>query len=143
MPDFSRLKPGLTGRAETVVTDALLAPRVGSGRAPVFASPSLVALMEAAAVDCVEALLPEGYQSLGMHLDVKHRSPTPVGLKVTATAELVAVEGRTLTFRVEAHDTVEPIGGGTHTRVVVDDARFMAKVASKAGASGKPESGRV
>lgn len=136
MLDLSRLKPGLVGRAEVTVTDALLAPHVGSGRAPVFASPSMVALMEAASVDCVERLLPEGYQTLGMHLDVKHRSPTPKGLTVTATAELIKVDGRTLVFSVEARDTVEPIGGGAHTRVVVDDARFMAKVSSKASAGG-------
>jgi predicted thioesterase len=136
MLDLSRLKPGLTGRAEVVVTDTHLAPHVGSGRAPVFASPSMVALMEAAAVDCVEGLLPEGFQSLGTHLDVTHRSPTPKGLAVTATAELIKAEGRVLTFRVEARDIVEIIGTGTHTRVVVDDRRFLAKVNSKAPAHG-------
>lgn len=131
MADLSKLRVGLTGSASALVTEQRLATAVGSGDAPVFASPMLVAVMEAAAVDCVEAQLPEGHQSLGMHLDVTHSAPTPIGLTVTATATLKAIDGRKLTFEVIAEDGVERIGSGLHTRVVVDTARFMARLAAK------------
>lgn len=135
MADLTYLKPGLRGQASAKVTTNRLAPSVGSGGAPVFASPMMIALMEGAAVDCVEALLPAGHQSLGTHLDIAHLAATPEGLTVTATATLVSVDGRKLVFDVDAHDGVEPIGRGRHTRVVVDTARFMARLAAK---SSKP-----
>jgi fluoroacetyl-CoA thioesterase len=131
MADLSKLQPGLTGKATVVVTPDRLATVVGSGNAPVYASPMLIAALEATAVDCVEHLLPGGHQSLGTHLDVTHSAPTPLGLTVTATATLTAIAGRKLTFAVTAHDGVETIGGGTHTRVVVDTPRFMARLAAK------------
>jgi predicted thioesterase len=109
-----------------------MAPAVGSGNAPVFASPSMIALMEGACVACVEHLLPADHQSLGTHLDVHHIAATPEGLTVTAKARLTAVEGRKLTFAVEAHDGVETIGKGLHTRVVVDTPRFMERLKTKA-----------
>jgi fluoroacetyl-CoA thioesterase len=80
----------------------------------------------------VEHLLPAGHQSLGIHLDVSHVAATPVGLKVIATAEVTAVEGRTITFKVDARDEREAIGGGTHARVVVNVARFDERVQRKA-----------
>jgi fluoroacetyl-CoA thioesterase len=129
--DLSPLQPGRTGSATLVVGEAHTAPRVGSGRAPVLATPMMIALMEAAAVDCVEQALPSGHESLGVRIDVEHSAPTPVGMTVTATAELLEVSGRTLTFRVEARDDDAPIGKGRHTRVVVDAERFRAKVAAK------------
>jgi fluoroacetyl-CoA thioesterase len=131
MADLSKLRAGLTGTATAVVTPERLATVVGSGNAPVYASPMLVAAFEAAAVNCVEHLLPDGFQSLGTHLDVAHTAPTPLGLTVTATAALTAIAGRKLTFAVTAHDGVESIGSGTHTRVVVDTPRFMARLAAK------------
>lgn len=131
MADLSNLVPGIAGTASWHVTPDRMAPQMGSGGAPVFASPSMIALMEAAAVDCVEKHLPDGHQSLGTHLDVQHVAATPEGLTVTATARLVAVDGRKLTFAVEAHDGVESIGKGTHTRVVVDTPRFLARLATK------------
>ena len=135
MADFSKLIPGLTGTATALVTDVLMAPSAGSGSAPVFASPSMVALMEGAAVDCVEKFLPPEHISLGTHLDVHHIAATPKGLTVTVRATLMAVDGRKLTFAVEAHDGVEVIGKGTHTRVAVDSPRFMARLDAKAAAS--------
>jgi len=125
------LKPGLQGHATTVVSDALMAPAVGSGTAAVYATPSMVALMEAAAVDCIERHLAPGQASLGVHLDVSHTAATPKGLTVSATATLTAIDGRKLTFAIEARDSMEVIGKALHTRVVVDAARFAAKVASK------------
>lgn len=131
MADLSQLTPDLVGHHTVTVTDAHLATHVGSGNAPVFASPMMIAAMEAACVACVEARLPPNHQSLGMHLDVRHTSPTPKGLTVTATAKLIAVDGRKLTFEVTAHDGIEAIGAGTHVRAVVDTPRFIAKVQSK------------
>lgn len=125
------LAPGTEGQATTLVTDALTAPAVGSGRVDVYASPSMIALMEAAAVDCVERHLAPGQATLGVHLDVSHTAATPPGLSVTAKATLVAVDGRKLTFEIEARDTYEKIGTARHTRIIVDTKRFEAKVASK------------
>jgi predicted thioesterase len=127
-----QLKPGLLGTATMVVGEAHTAPRLRSGRAPVLATSIMIALMEAAAVDCVEALLGEGQESLGTRIDVDHAAGTPIGLAVTATAELKEVSGRKLTFYVEARDAREVIGKGRHERVVVDAARFRAKVQAKA-----------
>jgi predicted thioesterase len=133
MVDFSHLPIGRAGRAELVVADAHTAPRVGSGRVPVLATPVMINLMEAAALDAVEALLPDGHQSLGIHLDVSHHAATPVGMRVFATARLVGVEGRRLRFAVEARDERETIGSGTHERVVVNVARFDERVQKKLG----------
>lgn len=140
MADLSKLTPGLEGTFQMPVTPERLATVVGSGNAPVFASPMMVTAFEAACVACVEHLLPDGYQSLGTHLDVTHSAPTPKGLNVTATATLTAISGRKLTFAVTAHDGVETIGGGTHTRVIVDTPRFMARVTAKSPPSDEPNS---
>jgi fluoroacetyl-CoA thioesterase len=131
MVDFTHLPIGREGRAELVVADAHTAPRVGSGRVRVLATPVMINLMEAAALDCIEALLPDGHQSLGIHLDVSHHAATPVGMLIVATARLIAVEGRRLKFEVEARDEKEAIGGGTHARVVVNVARFDERVQRK------------
>jgi predicted thioesterase len=131
MVDFSHLPVGREGRAELVVSDAHTAPRVGSGRVRVLATPVMINLMEAAALDAVENLIPAGSQSLGTRLDVRHIAATPVGMRVRATAKLLAVDGRTLEFRVEAHDERDLIGDGLHTRLVVNVARFDQRVQAK------------
>jgi fluoroacetyl-CoA thioesterase len=130
-PTVARITPGLTGTTEIIVGPEHTAPFVGSGRIAVLATPVMINLIEAAALAAVEHLLPPGHQSLGTHLDVSHVAATPVGLRVTASAEVVGVEGRTITFRVEARDEFEPIGGGTHQRVVVSVARFDERVQRK------------
>ena len=131
--DLSHLEPGLTGSAELLVGVEHTAPSIGSGLVPVLATPVMINVIEAAALAAVEHFLPDGHQSLGIHLDVRHFAATPIGMRVRATAELVAVDGRTLTFRVEARDDKEPIGDGTHQRVVVNVARFDARVQKKLG----------
>ena len=78
-----------------------------------------------------EHLLPEGHQSLGIHLDVRHIAATPVGMRVTAEAVVTAVEGRTIRFDVTVHDERELIGDGRHERVVVNVARFEERVRRK------------
>jgi fluoroacetyl-CoA thioesterase len=131
MPDLTALKDGLAGSAELVVGDEHTAPRVGSGRVRVLATPVMINLMEAAALDAVENLIPAGHQSLGTRLDVRHIAATPVGMRVRATAEVVRVEGRTLAFRVEARDERDLIGDGAHERVIVNVERFDKRVQEK------------
>jgi len=131
MVDLTRLRIGLTGSAELLIGEEHTAPRVGSGRVHVLATPVMINLMEAAALAAVEHLLPEGHQSLGTRLDVGHYAATPVGMRVRAKAELTGIDGRTLTFRVEAHDEKERIGDGIHVRVVVNVARFDQRVQAK------------
>ena len=126
-----QLPPGLTGTAELVVGDHHTAPRVGSGRIRVLATPVMINLIEAAALAAVEQSLPEHHQSLGTHLDVTHIAATPVGMRVRATAEVLRVEGRTIYFRVRAEDERELIGEGTHERVVVNVERFDQRVQKK------------
>lgn len=131
MVDLSRITPGLAGTAHLLVGPEHTAPFVGSGRIAVLATPVMINVIEAAALNAVESLLPAGYQSLGIHLDVGHVAATPVGLRVTATARVLRVDGRTITFRVEARDEIEVIGGGSHQRVVVSVARFDERVQRK------------
>jgi fluoroacetyl-CoA thioesterase len=128
---LARITPGLTGTAEIVVGPEHTAPFVGSGRIAVLATPVMINLIEAAALAAIEHLLPAGHQSLGIRLDVSHTAATPIGVRVTATAEVLSLEGRTVTFRVEARDEFEPIGGGSHQRVVVSVARFDERVQRK------------
>src|SRR5689334_23717068 len=126
------LPAGLKGVAELVVGEQHTAPRVGSGRIRVLATPVMINLIEAAALAAVEQSLPEDHQSLGTHLDITHVAATPVGMRVKATAEVLKVEGRTIHFRVRAEDERELIGEGTHERVVVNVDRFDARVNRKA-----------
>jgi predicted thioesterase len=125
------IRPGLSGSAELVVAEEHTAPSIGSGKVHVLATPVMINLIEAAALAAVEHLLPAGYQSLGTRLEVRHVAATPVGMRVSATATVLAVEGRTIRFGVEARDEKEPIGGGLHERVVVNVAKFDQRVQRK------------
>ena len=125
------IKPGLRGSAELVVGEEHTAPSIGSGKVRVLATPVMINLIEAAALAAIEHLLPQGYQSLGTHLDVRHVAATPVGMRVRATAQVIAQEGRTIRFRVDARDEKDLIGDGTHERVVVNVAKFDQRVQRK------------
>ncbi len=125
------LRVGLAGSAELVVGEEHTAPRVGSGRVHVLATPVMINLIEAAALAAVEHLLAPGYQSLGTLLDVRHIAATPVGMRVRATAEVVKVDGRTLSVRVEARDERDLIGDGAHERMIVNVERFDKRVQEK------------
>jgi predicted thioesterase len=129
--DLSKLRVGLKGKAEIRVGEEQTAPRVGSGRVRVLATPVMINMMEAAALDAIESLLPEGHQSLGTHLDVGHYAATPVGMTLRATAEVTKIDGRNVEFRVEAFDDRERIGDGTHKRVVVNVERFDKRIQRK------------
>lgn len=125
------LKPGLTGTAEIVVGTRDTAPHVGSGKIGVLATPIMVNLMEAAALQAVERFMPPGHQTVGTHLDVRHFAATPVGLKVRAHAELTRIDGRTLTFRLHAEDERESIGDGVHERLIINVERFDQRMQKK------------
>ena len=129
--DLTALQPGLAGHAELVVGEEHTAPRVGSGLVHVLATPVMINLFEAAALDAVDRHLPPGYQSLGTVLNVRHIAATPVGMKVRATAEIVKVEGRTVFLKVRAEDESELIGDGLHERVVVNVEKFSRRVEKK------------
>lgn len=131
MSSTENLKPGLKGSAELLVGEEHTAPRVGSGRVRVLATPVMINVIEAAALAAIEHLLPPGYQSLGTRLDVRHFAATPVGMLVRAEVEVAKVEGRTVEFRVAVRDEKEPIGDGTHERMVVNVARFDVRVQDK------------
>jgi fluoroacetyl-CoA thioesterase len=134
MPELSdNLKPGLTGTAEIVVGTRDTAPHVGSGKIGVLATPIMVNLMEAAALQAVERFMPPGHQTVGTHLDVKHFAATPVGMRVVARAELVKVDGRTLIFQIRAEDEREAIGEGMHERLIINVERFDARMQRKLG----------
>ena len=129
--DLAALKPGSVGRSELLVGEEHTAPRVGSGLVHVLATPVMINLFEAAALDAVDQFLPQGYQSLGTVLNVRHIAATPVGMKVRATAEIAKIEGRTVFLKVKAEDEKELIGDGLHERVVVNVEKFSVRVAKK------------
>ena len=135
MPLVLNLPAGLTGVAEMVVGEQHTAPRIGSGRIRVLATPVMIQLIESAALAAVEQSLPEEHQSLGTHLDITHVAATPVGMRVRATAEVTRVEGRTIYLKVRAEDERELIGEGTHERVVVNLDRFDKRIQGKARAT--------
>jgi fluoroacetyl-CoA thioesterase len=122
---------GLTGCSETVVTPQNTADAVGSGLVPVFATPYMIALMENAASSALVPYLEEGQGTVGTKLDVTHDSATPIGLKVWAEAEVTAVNGKQITFTVNAFDESGPIGGGTHDRFIIAVDRFLEKTNRK------------
>jgi fluoroacetyl-CoA thioesterase len=128
---FGAIQPGLKGTVRLVVAEEHTAKHLGSGGVYVLATPQMVLLMERAGVAAIDHLLPEGYLTVGAHLDVRHLAPTPVGFEVVATAELIEVEGRRLTFRVQVHDEIELVGDGTHERVIISMQRFEERVAQK------------
>ena len=130
---MEKIRPGLKASAELVVGEEHTAPRVGSGKIHVLATPVMINLFEAAALAAVEEHLSPGFQSLGTVLNVRHIAATPVGMRVRATAEVVRVEGRTIHFKVRAEDERELIGEGIHERVVVNVAKFDERVRRKLG----------
>lgn len=129
-----KLSTGLRGETEIVVGTRDTAPHVGSGKIKVLATPVMVNMMEEAALNAVEGLLPAGHQTVGIRLDITHIAATPVGMRVTAHAELTKIDGRKLTFRVSARDERDLIGEGLHERIIVNVDRFDKRTQEKAGA---------
>ena len=124
---------GMTYTVEKTVTPDMTAKAVGSGGLEVFGTAYMRGLMEGAAMWCVQNELPEGKGTVGVEIASSHLAPTPVGMKVTATAEVtdVSANGKMITFKVTASDAEGLIGEGTHTRAVIDNARFLQKCNDK------------
>jgi predicted thioesterase len=126
-----KLAAGLKKQIEKTVVAEYTATHVGSGDVAVLATPAMIAFMEQAAMEAVQPQLPSGYTTVGVHVDVRHIAPTPLGMKVTFHVELVHVEGRVLTFRVLAEDEREKVGEGAHQRAIIDISRFQERVRAK------------
>lgn len=122
---------GIKGRAEADVTESNTALTMGSGGLPVFATPSMVALMESAADKSVLPFLAEGQGTVGTLMHVKHMAASPLNMKIEAQSELIEIDGRRLVFRVTASDNAELIGEGVHERFIIDTGRFMQKALQK------------
>ena len=124
---------GIKGRAEDVVSEKNTAQAACSGALPVFGTPFMTALMEKAAWTSIAPYLAPGESTVGTKLELEHTAPTPVGMTVTCHSELVAVEGRKLTFKVTLADEKGPVGGGTHERFIIFEEKFAAKAEAKKG----------
>ena len=122
---------GTTCQVAQVVDDSLTAQAAGSGMLPVFGTPFMLAMMENAALSALQPFLEEGQGSVGTFLDVRHNAPTPIGMKVTAEAEIYDVNDRTVMFKVRAWDESGPIGEGTHTRAIIHNEKFLSKCNAK------------
>ena len=118
---------------EKTVTPELTAQVAGSGLLPVFGTPFMAAMMENAAMTALQNYLTDSQGSVGIHLDISHEAPTPVGMKVWAEAEIYAVSenGKIVDFKVKAWDEKGPIGQGTHSRAIIDNDRFLTKCNAK------------
>ena len=125
------LSPGIRGFKEITVTHEETAERLLSGQLPVYATPSMIALMEYTCFASVGELLPEGMGTVGTLVNVRHLAATPVGMKVSCESELLEADGLRLVFSVRAYDECGTIGEGTHERFIVSSARFMEKAAKK------------
>jgi fluoroacetyl-CoA thioesterase len=122
------LHVGARGDQTILVTDDLTAAAMGSGSLPVLATPAMIALMEAAAVAAIDQLLPEGQASVGIEINVRHLSATPVNEEIIASAIVTQIDGKRVTFEVRAWDRKELIGEGTHVRYIIDEVRFMSRL---------------
>ena len=125
------MKIGMVGTASVTVNEDDTAKKVGSGLLPVFSTPSMIALLEMAACNCVTDYLDEGSSSVGTLINVKHLAATPIGMTVTATATLTEIDGRRLVFDISVSDETSLIGSGTHERFIVFSEKFLEKTNAK------------
>ena len=129
------LEVGIKGSKSFVVDEDSLASSVGSGNLPVYATPSMIALIETTASESVMPYLDMGMSTVGTHLDIAHSSATPLGLRVVCETELIEIDRRRLVFKVRVYDQCGEVGSGIHERFVVDAAKFMEKAALKTSGS--------
>ena len=122
---------GQTATSTVTVTESNIAKTMKSGSLEVFATPAMCALMEEAAQAAVQPHLEEGEGTVGISLSISHDAPSPIGSTITAKATVTAVEGRKITFNIEASDGVGIIGKGTHERFVINNEKFMTKVGTR------------
>ena len=128
---YIMIEIGIKGHQETIVGENNVATNVGSGKVKVFSTPMMIALMEKAACLSIEPFLEEGQSSVGTHVDVSHLSATPVGMKVWADSEVVAIDRRKITFSVKAYDERGLIGEGTHDRFIINIDKFQTSAQNK------------
>ena len=137
MPNL--IEPGRSATVSERVTEAMTAEALGSGDVPVLGTPAVLALAERAAIQAVHPSLPSGRTTVGTSVELRHRAPTPIGSVVEALAELVAVEGERLLFRIEITDGAGVVASGSHRRVIVDRAEFVADAGRRGGNRGLPD----
>ena len=122
------LQEGLTHTSQLTVNEGVTAVAMGSGDMPMLATPSMMALMENAAMLAVADHLPEGCTTVGGHIASSHLKPSKLGDTVTATATVTRVDGKKIEFKVEAHCGDTLLGEGTHLRFVVDREKFLSRL---------------
>lgn len=127
----TELHAGLVGESSSTVDESNTAISLHSGDVPVYATPAMIAMMEEAAVNAIAPALEADKTSVGVRVDVRHLAASPVGAHVRAQARLALVEGRRLTFKVQAWDGAEQIGDGLHERMIVDREKFLQRTSSK------------
>ncbi len=129
------IHPGMTLEKTFLVQEGHLAAHLGSGSLRVLATPAMIAFMEGVSHQLLAQYLPEGFSSVGTHVDVRHLAPTPLGSTIRVKTEVIQVDGIRVLFNVQAWDEREQIGSGQHERVVIDHARFLRRVAAKNSAN--------
>ena len=122
---------GMKAAVSTLVEREDTAKEVGSGSLLVYATPCMAALMEGAACEAIAEALSDTQTTVGTSLHIEHTAATPVGLEVTAEAEVTAVEGKVITFSLRAFDEAGEIGTGVHKRVIVNSQKFLDKAYMK------------
>lgn len=126
-----KIEVGMKSEVVNLVEREDTAQEVGSGSLLVYATPCMAALMEGAACEAIADSLGENETTVGIELNIKHVSATPVGLEVRAEAEVTAVEGKIITFALKAYDEAGLIGEGTHRRALVNAQKFLERTYSK------------
>lgn len=131
-PEYNDIQPGISEEQTFVTGEEQSALMVGSGSLPVLATPVLITTLEKISHRMLEERLPQGTSSVGISVDVQHLAPTPMGMRVRVRSQIHKIDGRRVTFSVQAWDSQELIFSGQHTRAVIDTNRFLKHVEEKA-----------
>lgn len=137
MDFMARIPVGTRGERKLLVTGELAVDFLGNDQARVLATPFLIGYLELAARDAVKELLEEGYDTVGTRVDVRHLAATPLGMALSCYAEVMAVDGRRITYKVWANDEKEKVAEGTHERYIIHVAKFAERVQEKGKGAGK------
>ena len=122
------MEAGIKNEKSIVVTDEVTASKVGSGLLPVYATPSMIALMEGTCAESVQLYLAEGEGTVGVAVDIKHIAATPVGMSVRCESLLKEVNGKKRVFEVNVYDEKGLVGTGIHKRAIINNEAFMARL---------------